>query len=428
MTQRSYNILRTIVLLISILIIFLRRTSFFLEPRFWAEEGSAYFSFAFSHHWYESLINVQFGYFALWPNIASTIAANLVSLIYAPLVTTLFALVVQIIPIVLILWGHSELWLHPLKKLACIFIIIFTPLSNEIWLNTINSQFYFSVITFLLLLNDIETFNFKKWAFRFLLVCAGLTGCISCFLLPLFFLKARWEHNRERRIQAYILAACPIIQIFALWVSIRNNTIPNRFFILNLPLFGSMLWTQIISLLFFGISKANEFARFIGLNQTNFFRFELIGLLLLSIESLFFFYVSSKLVLRQRVILMGSFFLLIILSIVAGKGNESDKLLLIFIGNSPRYFYAPNVILMFLIIANIKWQGNIFDRIRSCLLTIFLGIALILGSVQYFKFISITDSGPKWTEEILKWKKDQTYNIEIWPACWHMKLSQSPGQ
>lgn len=426
MIQRSSNILRAIVLLISVLIIYLRRPSFFLEPRLWAEEGTRYFTYAYTHHWYESLINIQLGYFALWPNIASLIAVNLVPLNHVPLVTTFFALTVQIVPIILILWGQSYLWQHPVKKILCIFIILFTPLSNEIWLNTINSQFYFSVITFILLVNDIDTYPVRKWSSRLLLVCAGLTGVISCFLSPLFFLKAWWENKRERLIQACILATCTVIQIAILWMSIRSNTLPTRSVIFDLPLLVSILWTQSISLLLFGFDTTYEFAQLIELSYANRNSFELIGLLLLFTESVFFLYISSKLVLHQRVILLGSFFFLIILSIMGGRGSESDKFLLISTGNGARYFYAPNVVLMFVILANIEWRGDVLDKIRSGLFTILLATALILGIVQYQKFIGFSDEGPRWTEEVLRWQEDQTYKIKIWPSGWQIELTQSP--
>lgn len=425
MVEQSSNILRVGVLLISAMIIYLRRPSFFLEPRLWAEEGVVYFSYAHAHVWYEALIKPHLGYFALWPNLASTIAANLVPLIYVPLITTFFAFAVQLVPITLILWGQSELWQHPVKKIAGIFIILFTPLTNEIWLNTINSQFYFSVITFLILLNETNNSPFRKWFSRALLLCAGLTGVISCFLTPLFFLKAWWEYKRERLVQACILAICTVIQLVVLWVSIRRNILPPRDPVLDMTLFVSVLWTQSISMLLFGRDIAIQFAELIRLTQANLESFELTGLLLLFTEIIFFLYISSKLAWQQRLILVGSFFLLIILSIMGSLGSESDKYRLILPDNGARYFYGPNVVLMFLLLANIEWRGNIPDRIRSGFFAILLVIALTLGVLQYQKFRDFTDSGPEWTEEISRWEKDQTYPIKIWPSNWEIKLSPS---
>jgi len=196
--------------------------------------------------------------------------------------------------------------------------------------------------------------------------------------------------------------------------------------ILDLPLLVSILWTQSISLLLFGFDTTREFAQLIELSYANRNSFELIGLLLLFTESVFFLYISSKLVLHQRVILLGSFFFLIILSIMGGRGSESDKFLLISTGNGARYFYAPNVVLMFVILANIEWRGDVLDKIRSGLFTILLATALILGIVQYQKFIGFSDEGPRWTEEVLRWQEDQTYKIKIWPSGWQIELTQSP--
>jgi hypothetical protein len=99
------------ILFISALIILLRVPSLITTPRFYAEEGTLYFatSYFYSHtnEWYKGITQLQVGYFSLWPNIANTIAANLVNLKNAPLVVTFFAFCIQLLPTIIILWGKS---------------------------------------------------------------------------------------------------------------------------------------------------------------------------------------------------------------------------------------------------------------------------------------------------------------------------------
>src|SRR5690349_9841021 len=91
-------------------LIIARAPALFSAPRLWAEEGTRYFPTAFHKGWLPSLLQVQHGYYALWPNLAATLAARLVPLASAPLVTTLFAFAAQLMPVALILWGRGPLW------------------------------------------------------------------------------------------------------------------------------------------------------------------------------------------------------------------------------------------------------------------------------------------------------------------------------
>jgi len=109
-----------------------REPRFFVSPRFWAEEGSRYFAYAYAHGWYDALAHAELGYIALWPNLATTVAANVVPLEHAPLVTTLFAAVVQIIPIMLIVWSKGAFWNGLGTKMLGCFAVVFAPLSQEI--------------------------------------------------------------------------------------------------------------------------------------------------------------------------------------------------------------------------------------------------------------------------------------------------------
>lgn len=82
----SESRLNIAILIIAIALIILRHFDFFINPRFWAEEGSVYFLNAYIHG-FSSLWFGHQGYFSIIPNI-STYLATLVPLEYAPIVTT----------------------------------------------------------------------------------------------------------------------------------------------------------------------------------------------------------------------------------------------------------------------------------------------------------------------------------------------------
>ena len=72
------NQIKFSILFVVVGIIFFRNPILFTEPRFWAEEGSVYFSSAFHSTWIVSLFQPHLGYLSLIPNIATIIAAKFV--------------------------------------------------------------------------------------------------------------------------------------------------------------------------------------------------------------------------------------------------------------------------------------------------------------------------------------------------------------
>ncbi len=115
-------------------IIFLREPSLFIEPRFWAEEGSVYISYAYTHSWYENLLAPHLGYYSLFNNLIASIATKVVPLTYAPFVTTFGAFIVQIISFLIILWGDSICWNNIYKRIIVSLSILFVSSTGEIWL------------------------------------------------------------------------------------------------------------------------------------------------------------------------------------------------------------------------------------------------------------------------------------------------------
>lgn len=407
-------------MLVAIFIIYMREPSLFSGPRFWAEEGSIYFSYAFGHSWFQALFRPHFGYFSLFNNIASVFAVNLVPLRYAPLVTTLMAFVLQVVPLVIILWGESDFWDSTTRRVLGILIVLFTPLSGEIWLNTVNSQFYLGLITFLILMEDVINIGpYKKWFYRGLLVLSGLTGSISCFLLPLFAIKAWQGKRREEIVQASILFACCILQLAIIWTTGRGH-LGSRVAGVDPFEVISVISVQTIILPLLGGEIANAFADMLeGVRSSSNQQFRMLSLVLFGCGIGFFWYISVRLASKRRLMILGSYFLIVVLSIVTSIGQ---KFTYVNPGAGSRYFYLPSVILMILILSNIRLDER-FKMLRSALFASLLTISLISGMNLYMRIPLAHKSWPKWSEEVLRWQEDPEYMLKIWPPGWEMKLN-----
>ena len=156
-----YDHYRIFLLVISAFVIFLHAPNVFLSPRFWMEEGSVYFKYAFNNSFIDALSQIHQGYFSLWPNMATAIANLAMPMEYAPNITLLFAFIAQILPVILILRLEGNGIFHSIDaKIMAVIIVLFMPLQKEIWLSTHTSQFYFLLSTVIVLLS----WDLEKWS------------------------------------------------------------------------------------------------------------------------------------------------------------------------------------------------------------------------------------------------------------------------
>jgi hypothetical protein len=419
------NICRFLVLIFALLITYFRYPRYFLQPRFWAEEGSRHFAFSFSHNWFIALFHPQIGYLNIWPNIA-TLLATIPPLEYAPLVTTLLALLVMIIPIALILWSESPIWKGWLRKLAGILVFIFIPLSQEVWLNTINSYNYFVLITILILLENPPTAQSRRWIYRTLLLLAGLTGTLSCFLLPLFLIQWVKEKNKERLFQLFLLLICTAIQVFLIFSYSGKGDVSQRFYPIGFATFGATIWTQSIGLYAFGYAHVSDWARsLLALVPNNMSTFRLWGRSLFVFGIILLFLLSANHKLRVRLLFLASYMVLLLLPMMFSI--IQDKLSMVQTGNHQRLFFAPNVLLGWMLLLGIQnYKRPLITRTNlvSAFCSILLISALFWGIKSYPLPSSVGNYWPDWKSEVQIWKNNPDYLLHIQPANWVVHLEQ----
>lgn len=174
-----------------------RAPSLLISPRFWAEDGTVYFAYARSHGLLESLFLVPTtsgpaGYLNLAANLPAWIAAHFVPLEWAPLVPTIFALVIQLLPAWLVLQGRLPAFPCPFqRRLAALVMIVSPPLLSEVWGNATNSQVFLGLAASLILAESTEDWTSRDFGLRLgILALASLSGPYTIFLAPLFLFRA----------------------------------------------------------------------------------------------------------------------------------------------------------------------------------------------------------------------------------------------
>lgn len=417
------HISRFIVVLLSLLITYLRYPRYFLQPRFWAEEGSLHFAYSYSHNWLLALFHLQVGYLNFWPNLA-TLLATIPPLESAPLITTIMALMIQLIPIVLILWSKSSHFNGWLRKLIGISVLMFVPLSNEVWLNTINSYNFFAIITFLILLEDPPVTTARRWIYRILLLLGGLTGTLSCFLIPLFLVQVVKDKNKERLTQLFVLLVCALIQVYLIFHYSGSGNFSQRFQLFGFSTLGVTMWTQSLGLLAFGFTQASEWARaLLSMITNDMAGFRVWGRLLFAVAIVLIFLLSANLPFKTRFLFIGGYGILMLLPMMFSV--IQDKYSLATTGYHQRIFFAPNVLLGWMLLLGIRLDKRppiTKTNLVSLFCTLMLISALVWGLKSYPSTWFIGNYWPSWKSEVQIWKNNPDYPLRILPNNWVIHL------
>jgi hypothetical protein len=407
---------------LSVACIVARAPSLFVNPRFWAEEGPTYFAFAWHHDWLTALIQPHLGYYSLVPNVATTLAVHLVPLEWAPFLTTAIAFCIQLIPIAIILWGGDQIWQGSGRQFLAVMAVMFTLASGETWLTTICDQFYLALASFLILVGDPgSSSRIKNWAYRFLLVCAGLNGVVSALLAPLFLVKWFATRRREVAYQFSILATCLLIQLAAAAVSLDSyGSASDRVGFVPVSVLGSILVVKSSILPFLGIGAARTVSHIL---------FDLldgapvvvvsVGILTSLVFTTQCWLLTAAMDRIRRLYFIGSVLILTLPAIILSI-DPKNHLLLGMEGH--RYFLAANIIFVLAGISSVNLDRTAFRLSRDLVVSLMVASALFVGMIYFRPALCIAPWWSDWQEEVRRWRTDSSYRLEVWPPGWRMSL------
>ncbi len=194
--------------LVVVAAVVLRVPDLLLEPRFWAEEGSVFFSHALGAATDQALMAVHQGQFSLVPNLAAWLATR-VPIEQAPAVTMMIALGIQALP-ALILATSSAPWAdNPVRRTVAVLVVLVVGAAGESHATTLGSQFHLALAAAAIYLEfATEPGRLRGAVLILILIVAGLTGPQAVMLVP-FFAYRWWESGRTGDgLATLILGAC----------------------------------------------------------------------------------------------------------------------------------------------------------------------------------------------------------------------------
>ncbi len=180
------------VLILSALIIFLRKSDSILNPQFWAEDGTVFFADQFNCG-VSSLIKPYVGYLHLVPRLIALLTHLTGAITFAPLIYNLSSFAITIFVISQVFSPRLDLNGKPILALSLVLV----PLrSSEVLLTITNLQWILSVLLVVVILKELPDAKYGSVIVQqvsdvVIVVLCGLTGPFIVFLLPFFLWKCR---------------------------------------------------------------------------------------------------------------------------------------------------------------------------------------------------------------------------------------------
>ena len=386
----------------------------FVNGRFIAEEGSYFFRYTYLFGYIEGLTFLlkESGYFNLWANLAS-IFANLVPINLAPLITVYFAFSVKILLLLYILFQKSNFLENNNQRYIASFLVIVAPtMVAEIWLNTLTSQVYFTIISTVILF-QINNKNLLTKLSPVVLFFSTLSSIQSCLLAPFFLRKYVKQKDKINLYNLIVIFAGSLTQ-FIIYFYIRFNNLEwgglsNERYILSLDKLLNFTYNVI-----FKSFLGTPFTKFLYFNSLqNIFIFVIL-LSLLSLVILFLIK-SLKIIVKDKILLtlIILFICQSLLAIYAGKANHV----------SGRYAVVPSIMLLFIFVRlfYIKSPFKLFAGVLL-LMSASFGLYEFKKNNKYPQFLMCIDC-PIWEDEISKWRQDENYKLKIWDYSTNKTMS-----
>ena len=205
------------VFLLACAVVISRRPDAVFHAQFYAEDGHVWFADAYNLGWWHALFRAQDGYFQTFPRLGAALAL-LVPMARAPLVMNILAIAAQALPVSLLLSARSQAWgsLRFRAVLAAAYLAL--PDSSEIGFGITESQWLLASSAFLVLAAAAASTRPARIFDVILLLLCGLTGPFCVVLLPIAMYLAWRRGGRSRWTYASLLAACALVQAYALLV------------------------------------------------------------------------------------------------------------------------------------------------------------------------------------------------------------------
>jgi hypothetical protein len=380
-----------------------------LHGRLWAEEGIVFYEHAVTMPAWQALFLPYAGYLNLVANAAPVIARAMVPLEYAPWIITAIGLILQCCPAVLLVCARDA-WLQPpLVRIAALLLIAAAPQVEEVWLQTLHSQFHLALCAAIILALEIPGRRLAIFA-GVLLFLGPLAGPPACAMAPLFLVRAVIDRSWARLVQTCALGAGTALQLL-LFYSHHSGRV---YGIGPIVLLCIVYIKQIVVPLLGVKVAAAETARLQARIAAHLFPWRAV-----TVSLTLFAVVCAAMVRGRQAPSIWLFLAACLTGWIGYYGAIGDRRLMLLIGAGGRYVFLPEVLasLAMLALASASMRPERWLARASVAVLVLVGIQDLRA---YDKFIK---TGPNWQQEVALWRHDHAHPIATWPTGWVMNLA-----
>lgn len=388
-------------------LILLRMPEVLVTPRFFAEEGPVFFSYAWHMSTWQALGQVYGGYLNLACNVVTwldvkLVKAGIVSLEDAPIVTEAAGFGFPLLPAILLLWGRADwlrkLWVVPM----CLLSIALVPRGAEVWLESLHIQFHLALATALMLVTEAEECGVLCWLRRFILVLGPLSGPAPILFLPLYAVRTWVEKKpaRTKEFALFALAAMVQIGFFSGLTAGRHVGTATPALLLN-----ALLSRQVVDLLFYWPISQQFSSALVTFYNTGDWRFY--GLAILSAC---IFGSLAVLALRGWRHPAAWLYAAVILSAVGGAVSIPVAFVILSPHMNIRYSFVSNALVLVSLVAVLAEAVFLRAYRLACVVFLFWFTVLFYAVCTP----SGLPPGANWREEVSTWRRDPHYHLRIW--------------
>lgn len=383
---------------------FARCPPILLHGRIWAEESIVFLATGWNHPFLQVLLAPHFGYYSVWDNLLAAIATHWLPLQFAALLFSWSAV------LILLLTGYfiyrAEFLITRSAKTLGVLTLLFCAPSYEVWINLINSEFYFGIWAAVILLSDPSKLILQR---NLALAVAALSGPLTTILAPLFILRALIRRRRGELTQAIVVSTLSLVQIAVA----ATTSMANRNAQFNPLALGPVLFNKEIVLLFLD-RRVAYWNTFLLRDHLHFSTATQVTTLVAFVAA----YAILLTVFRKQYaalcLLLVALWLALIEAGLALNGGLSH----VQPGTGERYAYTPNLLIeMALLVAATAASVNA----RRIVARVLLGLAFLSGFADYLAFplrVKAYYQGAPWRQEVIRWQKDPSTPLHTLPATW----------
>jgi hypothetical protein len=375
-----------------VIILFYRKPDAFLNPQFWAEDGTVFFKGCIDYG-FKSITIPYAGYLHLVPRLIAC-AASLFPFSMTPTIYNFSALAAM-----LLVGGalFSSRCFIPFKPLLALSIVL-VPHHGEVFMTITNLQWYLCFLLLILFCKEPPSKFYQYFLDYLIIILCGLTGPFIFFLLPLFIAKCFTRNSLHNYGMWLTALLCALIQG---WYIFKTGESESYEVSGNINAWANLLGFRLFGQLFLGKHISDM------INQM------ILAVLAVMTPIVLICLTSSK----KQLYLTGLFLIfgIVIALSTLYKFRGFPEIVAYSDSNGERYFYIPYVMVMWSLAICLSSPNLIKWRIVVGLL-----LLILISSSHHFQSQAFVDY--HWKEYSKKIESGGHIRIPINPPGWYIDL------